>query len=223
MAEPQIALDTQPTDDVITDINAASVSAVETTPAAEEAAAEGDVQHITPVPDTAAEAPTDETDTPVMASEQASDHHTETTADTTTETTTEPTKDHTGEQSPQRCRKWHFQPEIHMTIAEQTFPMAINGETGQLEMPGPLSMDQDTLLRFLGGIADGELSALEHSIQALSHFVTIENFSLTDLTVAPTGALSFNLAAHPEPQQDGPVPAMSFDNIRFTVSKELQS
>lgn len=211
MAEPQIALDTQTTDDVITDINTASVSAVDTTHAAEEAASEGDVQHITPVPDTADEATTGETNAPVMESDQQS------------ETTTEATSDHTDEHSPQRCRKWHFQPEIHMTIAEQTFPMAINGQTGQLEMPGPLSMDQDTLLRFLGGIADGELSALEHSIQALSHFVTIENFSLTDLTVAPTGALSFNLAAHPEPQQDGPVPAMSFDNIRFTVSKELQS
>lgn len=122
-----------------------------------------------------------------------------------------------------RPRKWHFQPEIHMTIAEQKLPMLLNTETGELEMPKPLRMDLDCLLRFLNGIADGELSSLEQSIASLNQFVSLERFTLTALTVAPTGELSFNLAAHPEPQSDCILPTMSFDNIRFTVSKELQS
>jgi hypothetical protein len=125
--------------------------------------------------------------------------------------------------SEQRVRKWHFQPDIHMTIADQKLPMLLNPQTGELEMTSPLRLDKTTLVSFLEGLADGELAGLTKSIDALGHFVSVEMFTLTALHVSPTGDMSFNLAAHPESKSDRNFPAMAFENIRFTVSRGSQS
>lgn len=218
MAEPQIAPDAQVTDDANAASDPVTNPITDATPSV-------DLDDNPDAPSAEVEAVSD-TDAAQIADSletESTEHATPETAPEASETSAPSQGSAEPHGDTQRPRKWHFQPEIHMTIAEQKLPMLLNTETGELEMPRPLRMDRDCLLRFLGGISDGELSSLEQSIQALGQFVTIDIFTLTALTVAPTGELSFNLAAHPEPQGDGPVPAMSFDNIRFTVSKDLQS
>lgn len=146
----------------------------------------------------------------------------------TAEVTPEPdttTVDETPSPTPEaeeRIRKWHFQPEIHLTISDQKIPMLLNAQTGELEAASPLRMDSDTLVSFVKGISDGELQELENALQALGKFVAIANYSVTAFTVAPTGEIHFNIEAHPESPAEAVETAIAFDAIRFTVAKEVQ-
>jgi len=122
---------------------------------------------------------------------------------------------------PERLRRWHFTPQIHIDIANRKLAVTLNTQTGFLEADQILQLTPDELFEFLDAISDQALADLRQTIETLCHFAPVQSFSISEMRFSKTGEISFDICADcVSVETKGIIPSMSFERIQFSLNRE---
>ena len=117
-------------------------------------------------------------------------------------------------------RQWSFQPSIRIRVVTHTIALRLNPHTGCMEATEPLVLNQAALFQFLKGISDGELQDLQDTLETLSVFVPVENFSVSHLTLDKCGSIHFEIHINGSCDTTaGATAGLSLEHLEVTVSR----